>query len=175
MSEKIYDLQTILNSFITYKKPKAKKKLLFDQTQLGGIAKKWIIAFFILLPFLNYMGIFQTFIFDMLGIAQAVVFFVVFMSMIMIMIAVLTFINNNAVIRKITPSWKHYFPKVDLKMILSGNSSPYKDFYKHYAKARNENLEGEALQQKLQEAFDQMEKENSHMMESINRGKRDAN
>ena len=114
MDKPEYTLEEMLASFSTYKKPKAKKRLLFDQSPLGGIGSKWIILFFILLPLIEYAGIFNPFMFGMLGIAQAIIFYVIFLSMIMILIFALAFINNTKVIRDIASSWEHYFIDIDI-------------------------------------------------------------
>jgi len=169
MQEKIYPLETILAAISKYKKPNVTKRLIFDQSHMGGIGRRWIISFFLLLPILEYAGIFNPWMFNMLGIAQAIVFFIVFLSMLMIVVVALTFINNNKVIRQMTPSWKHYFPNVDLQMVLSSGATPYKDFYKHYSIALNDGLEGEALYNYLKDAFAIMQEQNKEMLEAINK------
>jgi hypothetical protein len=169
MQEETYELNIILNSISKYKNQEAKRRLIYDQAPLNGIPAKWIIAFFISLPFIEYAGIFNPWMFNLLGIAQAIIFFVVFLSMVMILVIALTFINNNKVVRQITPSWKSYFPNVDLKMVLSSGATPYKDFFKHYTIALRNGLENEALYQSLQNSFIQMETENSDLVEAINR------
>ena len=175
MSEEIYGLKKILETITNYKAPNAKKKLLYNQAPLNGIASKWVVLFFISLPLINYLGIFKTPIYDMLGIAQAIIFFIVFLSMIMILIVATIFINNNKVIRQITPSWNHYFPDVDLKWILIGGATPYKEFFKYYAEGVNQNLDDKALQEKLLKDFEQMEKDNANLMKAINRSKEAKN
>lgn len=167
MQEKIYSLETILASISKYKKPNVKKRLIFDQSSIGGIGSRWVIAFFLALPVIEYAGIFNPWMFNMLGIAQAIIFFIVFLSMVMIMVIALAFINNNKVIRQITPSWKSYFPDIDLVMVLSSGATPYKDFFKHYGTALNKNLEGEALQNYLKEAFITMQEENKDLLEAM--------
>lgn len=167
MQAKIYSLETILASISKYKKPNAKKRLIFDQAPLGGIGSKWIIAFFLALPIIEYAGIFNPWMFNMLGIAQAIIFFIVFLSMVMIMVIALIFINNNKVIRQIIPSWKSYFPDIDFKMVLSSGATPYKDFFKYYSEALNDHLEGEALQNYLKEAFISMQEQNKDLLEAM--------
>ncbi|PTB87939.1 hypothetical protein C9925_00985 [cyanobacterium G8-9] len=167
MEEK-YTLETILSTLSKIKNGKAKKRLIFDQTPVGGIGAKWIIAFFISLPILLYIGIFNPAVFDMLGIAQAIIFYIVFLSMVMIMIIALTFINNNKVLRQIKPSWDDLFPGIDLKSALSSGATPYKDFFKHYSQAVKEGLEGEKLYAYLQKSFEQMKEENSELLEAMN-------
>ncbi|CAA6812702.1 MAG: Unknown protein [uncultured Sulfurovum sp.] len=167
--EEIYSLETILSTMTKVKNGVATKRLVFDQAPIDGIPAKWVIAFFISLPIMLYVGIFNPSMFDLLGIAQAIIFFVVFLSMVMILIAATTFINNNKVVRQINPSWEKYFPNVDLKLLLSSSATPYKDFFKHYNKAVQSKLEGEELQGYLDESFSTMEAENQPLMDAIRR------
>jgi len=171
MQEESIDLQTLLNAFYTTKNNKVKKRLIFDQTHLGGIGSKWIKAFFLSLPILLYIGIFNPKIFGMLGIAQAIIFYIVFLSMVMIMVTGLTFINNNKVIRQVKPSWHKLFPTVELTQVLSGGATPYKDFIRYYEKALEDTLENEALHTYLDESFQTMQKENSELYEMMHSGK----
>jgi len=168
MSENTISLQTMLDAIYKVKNKTAKKRLIFDQSNLAGIGSKWVKTFFISLPILLYIGIFNPTIFGMLGIAQAIVFYIVFLSMTMIMIAGLTFINNTKVIRQIEPSWKNLFPNVDLKQVLASNGTPYKDFLTHYNQALNDDLKEQALYDRLKENFAQMEDENRELYEQIN-------
>ena len=168
MVEENYSLKTILNTLTKIKKKKAKKRLIFDQTEVGGIGSKWVMAFFISLPIMLYLGIFNPVVFAMLGIAQAIIFYVVFLSMVMIMIIALTFINNNKVLRQVKPSWDNYFPNIELKDILSSGITPYSDFLKHYSKAIEKNLEEDDLYRDLQKSFEAMKEENSDLIEAMN-------
>ena len=168
MLEKTISLQTMLDAIYKVKNRTAKKRLIFDQSNLAGIGSKWVKAFFISLPLLLYLGIFNPKIFGMLGIAQAVVFYIVFLSMVMILIAALTFINNTKVLRQIEPSWKNLFPNVDIKQVLASNGTPYKAFLRHYNQALNDGLKEEALYHRLKENFAQMQDENRELYEQIN-------
>lgn len=172
MVEENYSLKTILDTLTKTKNGKAKKRLIFDQTPVGGIGSKWVMSFFISLPVLLYVGIFNPAVFAMLGIAQAIIFYIVFLSMVMIMIIALTFINNNKVVRQITPSWDKYFPGVDIRQILSSGATPYKDFFKHYGQAMVENIEENDLHSFLLEAVEQMKKENSDLIEAMNNARK---
>lgn len=167
MLEKNYSLEAILASVSYYKKPKAKKRLIFDQSALGGISSRWVIVFFFTLPIMEYVAIFNPWVFDMLGIAQAIIFYIVFLSMLMIMVIALGFINNHKVIRQITPSWRRYFPDIELEWVLSSGTTPYKDFFTHYSSALNENLQGEALHHSLKTAFYTMQEENKVLFEAM--------
>lgn len=168
MLEETISLQTMLDAIYKVKNTTAKKRLIFDQSNLAGIGSKWVKAFFISLPILLYIGIFNPTRFGMLGIAQAIVFYVVFLSMMMIMIAGLTFVNNTKLLRQIEPSWTNLFPTVDLKQVLASNGTPYKDFLRHYNQALADGLKEKALYDRLKENFAQMEDENRELYEQIN-------
>ncbi len=169
MEKSDYTLEEILEALSKHRNSYAKKRLIYDQRPLGGIGSGWLIAFFLFLPFLEFAAIFNPYIFNMLGIAQAVIFYIVFLSMIMIMIFVLSFINNTKVIRQITPFWQKYFPKIDINLILSSGASPYKDFFKYYTLASNQNLHDKALYLYLKKAFSHMQEENKDLLEAMER------
>ena len=76
--EEIYSLETILSTVTKIKNNVAKKRLIFDQTPIKGIGAKWVILFLLSLPVMLYAGIFNPTMFEILGIAQAIIFFVVF-------------------------------------------------------------------------------------------------
>ena len=168
MKEEIFTLKTILDAFYKTKGTQATKRLIFDQSQLHGIGSKWIKVFFFSLPILLYVGIFNPTIFGMLGIAQAIIFYIVFLSMVMIMIAGLTFINNNKVIRQVKPTWNTLFPTVDLTQVLSSGATPYKDFVKHYHEVLKQDLKEEKLHAYLANAFKIMQEENSELFDAMN-------
>ncbi|CAA6802703.1 MAG: Unknown protein [uncultured Sulfurovum sp.] len=167
--EEIYSLETILTTLTTVKNNVAKKRLISDQEPIGGISVKWVITFLISLPIMLYAGIFNPVMFEMLGIAQAIIFFVVFLSMVIILAIATVFINNNKVLRQITPSWNKYFEGVDLKLALASAGTPYTDFFKHYNIALNEGLTGKALEERLQQGFATMEEENKSLMDAMRR------
>ena len=168
MNEEDYSLKTILNAVSKTNSSGTKKRLIFDQSELNGIAAKWIIAFFISLPILLYIGIFNEKMFNMLGIAQAIIFYIVFLSMVMIFIIAMTFINNNKVIRQVSPSWDKIFPDIDFKLALASGGTPYKDFFIHYSQAVEQKLEGAALEKHMKEAFKVMQEENADLLEAMN-------
>jgi hypothetical protein len=162
-----YSLEAILASISKYKKPNVTKRLIFDAGPVGGLSNKWLIGFFILIPFLEYAAIFNPYIFKMLGIAQAIIFFIVFLSIVMILVFALASLNNARVVKRITPSWDHYFPQIDLKLIVTSGATPYKDFYKHCSISLNEGLEGEALHSHLKDAFAIMQEQNKDLLEAM--------
>ena len=163
MNEENYSLKTILDAISKTNNASTKKRLIFDQSGLSGIGAKWIIAFFIALPILLYVGIFNEAVFSMLGIAQAIIFYIVFLSMVMVLIIALAFINNTKVLRQVNPSWEKLYPDVDLKLALASGGTPYKDFFTHYSDAVKKGLEGKALEEYLGKAFIQMQEENSDL------------
>lgn len=171
MSEKNYSLEALLASISKYKKPNVTKRLIFDQAPIGGLGSKWLIGLFFLLPFLEYAAIFNPYIFNILGIAQAIIFFIVFLSIVMILIFTLASINNARVVKKITASWDHYFPEIDLKLVVTSGATPYKNFYSHCSAAFNDGLENEALHSYLKEAFATMQEENKELIEAMQKSK----
>lgn len=168
MKDEIYSLETILSTLIKTTANSVKKRLVFDQTPLKGIGSKWVITFFISLPVMLYAGIFNDTMFELLGIAQAIIFFVVFLSMVMILIIAVTFINNNKVLRQVNPSWEKLFPGVDLKLALSSGGTPYKEFLNYYKKAHVDGLKGDALHQYFETAFKTMQEENADLILAMN-------
>ncbi len=169
MSEKIYSLEAILASISKYKKPNVTKRLIFDQAPVQGIGSKWIIAFFLLLPFIEAAVIFNPWVYKILGIAQAIIFFIVFLSIVMILVFTLASINNARVVKKITPSWEQYFPEIDIKLVVTSGATPYKNFYSHCSGAFNKGLKGEALHNYLKEAFVTMQEENKELLDAMNK------
>ncbi|PHR59408.1 MAG: hypothetical protein COA44_00230 [Arcobacter sp.] len=171
-----YDLKTILLSVSTFKEnsdksKQVKKRLLFDQAPVGGLSIKWFWLTFISMPFIEYAIIFNPIIFPMLGIAQAIVFFVVFLSIVMILIYALYAFNNRSVIDRIKPMWEGYFPEIELNLILTSSHSPYREFFNEYSLIAAEGLSDEALKSKLDDAFTRMQEDNSDLLEAMNRNK----
>ena len=169
MQEKHYALKTLLASVFKEKDHKLKKRLIYDNAVFGGLSNKWIILAFIILPFAMYAAIFNPATFKELGIAQAIVFYIILLVVAMQIVAIGSYFNNKAVVKKAARSWDHYFPNIDFKMIISSGVTPYVDFKKHYAAALQDGLAGDALKRRLDEAFVQMEEENSLLVESIKR------
>ena len=169
MKEETFSLKTMLSTLYKVKNNQAKKRFIFDQKPIGGIGSKWVKVFFISLPLLLYIGIFNPKIFGILGIAQAVIFYVVFLSMIIIMIAALAFANNNKVLRQITPSWNTLFPTVELKQVISSGVSPYSNFIDTYNKLLSKNLDEKAFESEMKKRFSIMQEENRELYERMNR------
>ena len=159
----------MLDTLYSRRNNKVKKRILFDQAPIGGIGRIWVILFFISLPVLLFIGIFNESVFEMLGIAQAIIFYIVFLSMVMILIVAIIFINNNKVIRQISPSWNKLFPDVELKQILSSGATPYKDFLDMYSQTLKSELSEDELVEKFKEEFSRMQRENSELYEAMNR------
>ena len=172
MQNKNYPLEDILSAFYKAKNHHAKKRLIFDQGPLDGIKSTWLKLFFLSLPILLFIVIFNPFMFAMLGIAEAVVFYIVFLSMTMMIITLLTFANNNKVIRMSTPTWTSTFPTVDLRQVLSSGATPYKDFSKYYNKDLEAGLTGNALVKSMQKHFQAMQEENKELYERMHRDNR---
>ena len=172
MQNKTYPLEDILSALYTVKNNRAKKRMVLDQDPLGGMKSIWLKLFFLSLPVLLFMAIFNPFMFGMLGIAEAVVFYIVFLSMTMIITALLIFANNNKVIRMVIPTWRNIFPTVDLRQVLSSGATPYKDFIKYYNQDLVAGLTGDTLVKSMQKHFQTMQEENRELYERMNSNNR---
>ena len=169
-----YDLQTILSTVSTFKEnsdrsKQVKKRILYDQAPIGGLSIKYFWAAFIAMPFIEYAAIFNPVVYPMLGIAQAIVFFIVFLSIVMILVFALYSFNNRTVIDGITPMWKVYFPDIDVRLILTSSHSPYRDFFKAYSEIAGDDLSDEELHEKLKKSFITMQEENKDLLEAMQR------
>ena len=172
MPEKTYALNTILQTIFSYKNNKVKKRIIYDKSPLGGFSSKWTKILFYILPFAMYASIFNKSSFEYLGIAQAIVFYIILLVVAMQIVIGVAYFNNRKVVKTVTASWEHYFPTIDFKMILSSGVTPYVEFINHYEKALNQNLDDKMLYKALQTAVIEMEDENADLLEAMNRDKK---
>ena len=163
---KKYSLQEILFSFSD---KKGNRRTLFNMGALGGINTNIVKLFLLSLPFIEYAMIFNPIVFNALGIATAIVFFIIFLSIVMLIVFGVFWKMKKNVINEITPSWNDYFPKQDIMMVLSQGITPYSDFFKHYALILEENLNEEEMHKSLLKAFSTMEDENQDLISAMNR------
>ncbi|HEX5710430.1 MAG TPA: hypothetical protein VFX68_03725 [Sulfuricurvum sp.] len=165
---KEYPLKTILSTFST---SSGKKRTIYNLGPIGGLSSTAVILFFMSLPFIEYAILFNPYVFNKLGIAQAIVFYIVFLSLIMIAIFLIAWKIKMMVIKKINPSWNHYFEHIDLNMVLSSGITPYSQFFDYYAQGIKEKIPEDALQNYLLDACKSMEKENHELIAAMNRNK----
>lgn len=161
-----YSLKTILSTFST---SNGKKRTIFNLGPIGGISSSLVILLFISLPIIEYAVLFNPTVFKALGIAQAIVFYIVFLSIIMIVIFLTAWKIKMMVIKKITPSWKKYFDNIDLSMVLSSGITPYSQFFDYYAKGLENHYSEEALHNYLVDSCRKMEEENKDLIDAMNR------
>lgn len=164
-----YTLKNLLDALSS----KAKKRIIYDNSAVGGLSSSYLKLIFLALPFIEYALIFNPTSFAFLGIAQAIIFFIVFLSIVMIVVFLVGLKNNQKVLKKIEPIWQSYFPDVDLAMVLTSGITPYKEFFNEYAKVMNDNLDDKALHMALNTAFDRMKADNQELLEMMNRAKAD--
>jgi cytochrome c oxidase subunit IV len=171
MTDNTYPLSAILQSIFKQKKTEVKKRLIYTMSPLGGLDNKWIKILFFILPFAMYVAIFNPVMFEKLGIAQAIVFYIILLVVAMQIVIGVSYFNNRRIVKRVTARWNILFPTVDFKMILSLGVTPYVDFVKHYEKALKDGLDEEALKLRLEEAFKEMEEENHLLYEAMQRDK----
>jgi len=162
----ILPLKNILLSFATNK---GNKRLLFNSGAIGGINTNLVKVFLFSLPFLEYAAIFNPYMFNKLGIATAVVAYIVFSSFMMFIVFGVFWTIKKNVLKAIDSSWKHYFPGKDLHLVLASGVTPYKDFFKYYKESLEQNLNEDEMKQHLLKAFKTMEEENQDLITAMNR------
>ena len=171
MQEKNYTLNDILVSVFTIKENKLKKRLIHNNAIFGGLNSNWIKLIFFILPFAMYAAVFNPTSFKELGIAQAIVFYIILLVIAMQIVVGVTYFNNKKTVKNATKEWEKYFPNIDFKMILSSGVTPYMDFKKHYESALIDNLDEETMKKRLADAFKEMEEENSILVDAMRRDK----
>ena len=161
---KTYSLKDILDTFA---KPDGRRRTIFNMGAIGGISSKLVIVLFLSMPFIEYALIFNSYVFGTLGIAQCIVLYIVFLSIIMILIFLITWKIKTSVIKRITPSWKKYFDTIDINMVLSSTRTPYSKFFDYYAQGLCEMKSEDELHHYLLEAFKKMREENKELIEAM--------
>jgi len=161
-----YSLKAIL---ATFSNTDGKKRLIFNLGPIGGINSTAVKLFFISMPFIEYAAIFNPIVFNALGIAQCIVLYIVFLSIIMIAIFLTTWAIKIRVIKKITPIWEKYFETINLDRVLSSGITPYSQFFEYYAQGLKENSSEESLHRYLLDAFKKMEEDNRELLDAMNR------
>ncbi len=162
-----YNLRTIL---ATFTKTNGKRRSVFNKAPIGGLGSPIVTLFFFSLPLISYGLLFNPYMFHILGIATAIVAYIVSMSLIMIIVFFITWKVKNDVVRAVTPSWEYYFPGIDFKLVISKGVTPYSDFYKYYAEIKDVKQSEESLHAQLLEAFSKMQEENKELLNAIERG-----
>jgi len=159
-----YSLKAILSTFA---KRDGTKRTIFNAAPVGGISSKAVIVFFLAMPFIEYALIFNSYVFNALGIAQCIVLYIVFLSTVMIAVFLISWQIKKNVIKKITPSWKMYFEKIDINMVLSPSTTPYSEFFDYYAKGLLEDYNEEQLHHYLLDSFKKMEEDHKELIEAM--------
>jgi len=168
MSTTTYSLNTLL---ATLTKENGKKRILYNFGPVGGWNSTVITIIFFTLPFIEFAALFNPYSFAYLGIAQSIIFYIVFSSMLMILVAGLIFAFNSNLIRKITPSWNELFKGRDLELIVSSAITPYSKFFDHYRDLLKENLDEKNMYKSLLKALDEMEEENKDLIDAMKRNR----
>ena len=159
-----YSLKAILSTFA---KADGTKRTIFNSGAIGGISSKAVILFFFAMPFIEYALIFNPYVFNLLGIAQCIVLYIVLLSIIMIAVFLISWKINTNVIKKIAPSWKKFFHNIDIAMVLSSNATPYSKFFDYYSKGIAAYKSEEELHRYLLDSFKAMEEENKELIEAM--------
>jgi hypothetical protein len=162
----MYSLNTILS---TIAKKNGSKRVLYNFGPVGGWSSYVISAIFWSIPFLMFVALFNPYSFEYLGIAQSIIFYIVFSSMSMILVAGLMFAFNSNLIRKISPSWDTYFEGRELSIVVSSGITPYNAFFEKYTLLLKENLSEPEMHKALLKALETMEEDNKDLFDAMNR------
>ena len=159
-------LKTILSTFTT---ASGKHRTIYNSAPLGGLSSKALILIFISLPFLEYWAIFNSFVFEKLGIATAIVAYIVFLSLIMILVTFVVWSTKKRVIKKIEPSWNVYFKDIKLELVLSNSFTPYSEFFTYLSSINVSDMNDDDLYKYLQNSFNEMETKNKDLLDALRR------
>lgn len=160
------------NILLTFSNSAGQKRLIFNQAPIGGISSFTIIIFIISLPFIEFALIFNSYIFNKLGIATCIVSYIVFLSLIMIIVFLLIWIIKKRTIKKIEPTWNEYFADININAVLSSGITPYSKFFEYYSQAIKTNVKDEDLHNYLKKSFEIMQDENKDLIEALKRDNR---
>lgn len=156
-----YSLKTILS---TFSNKNGKKLIILNASPIGGMSSTTIKLLLFSLPFLEYGILFNPYVLNILGLATSIVTYIVFMSIVIMIIVFTIYKVKKNTINKIAQPWKHYFNDVDLKLVLSSGITPYSKFFQYYSKiVQNEPTE-EELYSDLLNSFKEMQEENSELI-----------
>lgn len=164
----IYPLKSILSTFAD---ENGKHRMMFNPAAIGGYSSKILVLIIASFPFIIYAAIFNDYIFNKFGIATCIVAYIVFLSFFMNIGFFIVWNAKRRTIKKIAPSWEHYFGDRDIEMVLSKGVSPYNKFFDHYSVILKDNPSEDELHKKLLSAFDEMEEENKDLVEAIKKNK----
>ncbi|QSZ42809.1 hypothetical protein GJV85_12015 [Sulfurimonas aquatica] len=164
-----FSLKEILSTFTS---SSGKKLMIFNSAPIGGLSNIVYILFFISLPVIEYFVVFNQYVFDKLGIATCIVLYIVLSSILMMVVAAITWKLKKSVVKKITPSWNSYFKEIDLEMVVSSGITPYNNFFDYYSKAIKEGVNEDNLHKYLQDSFKEMQIENKDLIEALKRDKK---
>ena len=167
----MFTVEQIVNSLYKVKNNRLKRRHIFNRATVGGISSTYLKMLLLLSPLLTYGAIFNKASFEYLGIAQAIIVFIISLVALMQIVLAITYFSNKSLLKRVSESWEELFPGVELKMVLSSGATPYKEFIKHYEDALTRGLSGDKLHEQMKEAFTQMEIENIDLIEAMRRDK----
>lgn len=157
----IYSLKQILTAIAD---KEGKRRLIFNAEPLGGVRSSTIYWIIISLPFIEYAILFNRYSFEKLGIATAIIGYIIFLSTSMMAVFGMVWLNNRNVIKKINNSWAFYYPNVDINLVIASGYTPYRDFFNHYADGIKKQKSDDELQSFITKSIALMEEENRDLL-----------
>lgn len=165
----VYSLKNILDAIAN---KDGKRRLILNTAPLGGMGSKALYLFIGSLPFLEYGLLFNEYVFNALGIATAIIAYIILLSTSMMAVFAIVWFSNRNVIRKINKSWAYYFPNADIHLVMASGYTPYREFFNHYSEAVKNNFSDDKLHSFMIKSFSLMEEENRDLLAAMGTSKR---
>lgn len=161
-----YSLKTILFAFT---KKNGKHRTVYNGSDFGLLGNRLLTTAFILLPLLGYWALFNDYVFGELGIATAIVGYIVFLVVSMQIIVYTIWNTKRRVVKKLQEPWNHFFPDTNLKLVLENRLTPYSEFFSYLSKIDVKNISDDDLYIYLQNSFKEMEVKNKDLLDAMKR------
>lgn len=140
------------------------RRLILNSKPLGGIGSTAVYLMIISLPFIEYGILFNEYVFSHLGIATAIIAYIVFLSTTMMVVFGIVWYYNHKLIKKINTSWADSFPNVGLNLIFASGRAPYSRFFEYYSEAVRKGLFDDELKSFLISSIALMEEDNRDLL-----------
>ena len=142
------------------------RRVVFDGKNVGKTSAACIYVLFLLLPVIEFVLIFKTPFYAKVGHVTAIVAYIVFLSIVMILIYVITKRHNSKVVKSLEPHWLEHFDSPALEEVVYNKTAVYRDFFKHLKQAGLPQSE-EQIYSALKRIFQNLEEENSDLLSAI--------
>lgn len=156
-----YSLKQILTAIAN---KEGKRRLIFNAHPLGGIRSSTLYWIIVSLPFIEYAILFNSYSFERLGIATAIIAYIIFLSTSMMVVYGIVWFNNRNVTKKLISSWEFVYPNVDFNLIIASGHTPYREFFNYYSEGIKNRISDDELQSLISSSIALMEEKNRDLL-----------